>query len=82
MLHTENVARGGGGQTESFQNVGGQRCIECINFSKVLGGKSSPRGGKCPHLHPLNETLVTEFEKRTLMLGKMNLRYGHIYSNE
>ena len=26
---------GKGGQTESFQNVGGQRCIKCINFSKV-----------------------------------------------
>ena len=35
VLHTENVA---GGQTESFQNVGGgggQRCIQCINLSKV-----------------------------------------------
>ena len=24
-----------GGQTESFHNVGGRRCIRCINFSKV-----------------------------------------------
>ena len=33
VLQTENVA--GGGQTESFQNVGGERCIQCMNFSKV-----------------------------------------------
>ena len=32
VLHTENVARGG---KLSFQNVGGQRCIQCTNFSKV-----------------------------------------------
>ena len=48
-----------GGQTESFQNVGGgQRRMLCINFQKFRGGKSSPRGGKCPP-SPLNEILCS-----------------------
>ena len=61
-MHTEHVA---GGQTGRFQNVrganweipkckGGQ-CIQCINFSKVLGGKRSPRGA---HANPGNYSTV------------------------
>ena len=36
-----------GRQTESFQNVGGRRCIQCINFLK-LGGQELTYGGKAP----------------------------------
>ena len=33
VMRTENVAEGA--QTGSFQNVGGVKCIQYINFSKV-----------------------------------------------
>ena len=35
-----------GGQTEIFQNAGEQSCIRCINFTKLGGNKSLPRGAK------------------------------------
>ena len=41
VQHTENRARGArlGGQSESFKNVGKQRCIRYINSSKVKGAE-------------------------------------------
>ena len=58
MLHSGNVA-GGGGQTESFQNEGGGEGVYNVfslqksrgggkNSPRGGGGKNSPRGGKTP----------------------------------
>ena len=46
-----------GGQTESFQNVGGEGVYEVLTLQKSRGDKSSPRGGEAP-LPPLNEVLL------------------------
>lgn len=41
-----------GGQTENFQNVGGQGVVCHISFSKSRGGKSLPRGQRLPPMQP------------------------------
>ena len=37
-----------GGNTESFQNVGGKGVYNVLTFQKSKGGKSSPRGANAP----------------------------------
>ena len=60
-----------GGQTESFQNVGGGEGVyNVLTFQKSRGGKSSPRGAN----PPLNETLI-EIDREIRIHRERNKRY-------
>ena len=73
-----------GGQTESFQNVGGGKMYTMYSLFKSLGGQELTYGGQMPP-RPLNETMysikmlffveILPYEKYIYPLHKMSSWY-------